>query len=238
MSVQRFPEDAPRPYDDVGWTFGYLYNVTADAIDGSGRAGAGRDPGAERHRDSRVVDLPRRFAWYAVHPAASAYALEARYELHDVPVQARGTPSPRAAGRFPAGRLADLRRRHRTRPARGLGGAPRLRRGRPHRRAARRRRPARDAPAAHRAAPQLAQHAGRRLGPLQPGPDGHPVHVPARGPAAEGPARPLRRHPVPGAGPRSSAQAIFAGVDPKFSPLPYRRTRISRRWACTARRTT
>jgi hypothetical protein len=36
MGVQRFPEDAPRPYDDVGWTFGYLYNVTANAVDERG----------------------------------------------------------------------------------------------------------------------------------------------------------------------------------------------------------
>jgi hypothetical protein len=88
LGIQRFPEDAPRPYDDVGWTFGYLYNVTANAIaDREVQALA-----ATLVTDDVVIpgalDIPRRVAWYAVAPAASAYTLQARWELHDVPMQA------------------------------------------------------------------------------------------------------------------------------------------------------
>lgn len=109
MGVQRFPEDAPRPYDDVGWTFGYLYNVTATAIDDR----AVQELAATLVTDDVVipgeVDLPRRFAWYAVHPRGDAQALGARYELGDVavqvvsgPISARGRTLPAGAWLIPA----------------------------------------------------------------------------------------------------------------------------------------
>jgi hypothetical protein len=103
MGVQRFPEDAPRPYDDVGWTFGYLYNVTANRV---GVAGVQRLAASEVREDLVIpgaVDVPRGAAWYAVNPAASAYSLEARFQLQDVPIQAAREPI-RARGRtLPAG---------------------------------------------------------------------------------------------------------------------------------------
>ncbi len=110
LGVQRFPEDAPRPYDDVGWTFGYLYNVTTSPV-------ADRDVqqlAAAVVTDDVVipgaVDIPRRFEWYAVQPSASAYSLGARFELHDVPMEAarseiaaRGRTIPAGAWLIPAG---------------------------------------------------------------------------------------------------------------------------------------
>ncbi len=86
MGIQHFPEDAPRPYDDVGWTFGYLYNVEVHGIE---------EPGVQELAASQVqtveipgaVDIPSGSAWYAVHPAASGYALEARWELSDLEME-------------------------------------------------------------------------------------------------------------------------------------------------------
>lgn len=88
MGVQRFPEDAPRPYDDVGWTFSYLYNVTAHPVN---EAGVQRLAASEADREIVIpgsVQVPRGTAWYAVNPAASAYSLQARFQLQDVPVYA------------------------------------------------------------------------------------------------------------------------------------------------------
>jgi hypothetical protein len=101
MSVQNFPEDAPRPYDDVGWTFGYLYNVTASEIADSAVL---RLPATQVDADILIpgaINIGRGATWHAVHPRASAYALEARFQLHDVPLYAardsiviRGTTLP------------------------------------------------------------------------------------------------------------------------------------------------
>ncbi len=92
MGVQRFPEDAPRPYDDVGWTFGYLYNVTANAVPERGVQDLAATLMTTDITISGQVDVPRRAAWYAVDPAASAYALEARYQLQDVPMEVTRAP--------------------------------------------------------------------------------------------------------------------------------------------------
>jgi hypothetical protein len=113
MGVQRFPEDAPRPYDDVGWTFRYLYNVTANPV---GERGV-QELAATLEVDDIVipgpVDVGRRVDWYAVSPAASAYTLAARYELQDVPMQAareaialRGRTLPAGAWLLPASAVA------------------------------------------------------------------------------------------------------------------------------------
>jgi hypothetical protein len=103
MGVQRFPEDAPRPYDDVGWTFGYLYNVTANAVADR----AVQQLAATLVADDIVipgqVDLPRRFDWYAVHPRAAAAALGARYELDDLAMQAARGPITARGRALPAG---------------------------------------------------------------------------------------------------------------------------------------
>jgi hypothetical protein len=113
MGIQRFPEDAPRPYDDVGWTFGYLYNVTAQPV---AEAGVQELP-ATLVTDQIVipgeVDVGRRADWYAVSTAASAYALGARYQLRDVPMEAaraaisaRGRTIPAGAWLIPAHAIA------------------------------------------------------------------------------------------------------------------------------------
>ena len=104
MGVQHFPEDAPRPYDDVGWTFPYLYNVTANAV---------AEPGVQSLRASLVgedvaipgsIDIAGNATWLAVHPAGSGYALEARQELADVPMEAAQSAIRISANRtVPAG---------------------------------------------------------------------------------------------------------------------------------------
>jgi hypothetical protein len=114
MSVQNFPEDAPRPYDDVGWTFGLLYNVTATEV---GDSAVLRLPATLVTTDVVIpgeLDLGRGAAWYAVHPQASGYALEARYELHDVTMYAARAAIDVRGRTIPAGawliRAADIER--------------------------------------------------------------------------------------------------------------------------------
>ena len=88
FSVQHFPEDAPRPYDDVGWTFGYLYNIDVQAVEDR----EVQDLAAELVTEA--VHLPGRVsagpgtAWYAVVPDASNETLRARFELGQTPVYA------------------------------------------------------------------------------------------------------------------------------------------------------
>ena len=87
MEVQRFPENAPRPYDDVGWTFPLMFNLTAHSV---------AEPGIRDLAMSLVegpIEIPgtvegRRAAWYVVAPEASAHSIAARYALQDVPVWA------------------------------------------------------------------------------------------------------------------------------------------------------
>jgi len=103
MGVQHFPEDAPRPYDDVGWTFPYLYNVTAHAVE---------EPDVQQLAATLVtqsveipgsVDVPRGSTWYAVHPRGSAYALEARYQMDDVSVEVTSEDLEARGRTLPAG---------------------------------------------------------------------------------------------------------------------------------------
>jgi hypothetical protein len=103
MGVQRFPEDAPRPYDDVGWTFGYLYNVTANAVADPAVQRLAAELVADEIVIPGVVDVPRRAAWYAANPAATGYTLEARYQLQDVPMQAAREPIELRGRTLPAG---------------------------------------------------------------------------------------------------------------------------------------
>jgi hypothetical protein len=223
MGVQRFPEDAPRPYDDVGWTFGYLYNVTTNAV---------ADPGVQALAATLVtdditlpgpLDIPRRVDWYAVSPAASAYALEARWELQDVPMEAardaitaRGRTLPAGAWLVPAGAVDRSRfeawaRRHGFEVI-GLTEAQ-LRGVARH----------------EMRTPRIALlHSWRNTQD-----DGWVRYNLDRAgvPYTYLPEDRLRDTDLrahfdlilfPEQGRASSARAIFAGVDPKFSPLPYR----------------
>jgi hypothetical protein len=94
MEVQDFPEDAPRPYDDVAWTFPLLYNVTVREVEDPDilntpmtaviervtpallAAAAGRAEGAAA---AAAAATPG--AWWVVRHEGSAHALEARWAL-------------------------------------------------------------------------------------------------------------------------------------------------------------
>lgn len=87
MEVQRFPEGAPRPYDDVAWTFPLMFNVTAHAVDDAAVQGLAM------HRVTGQVSVPgsvegRRSDWYVVVPEGSAHSIAARYALGEVAVWA------------------------------------------------------------------------------------------------------------------------------------------------------
>lgn len=87
MEVQDFPEDAPRPYDDVGWTFPMMFNLEVEPI-------VERD--VQELAMSEVAEpvsvagslRGRRGDWYVVVPEASAHSISARYALQEVPVWA------------------------------------------------------------------------------------------------------------------------------------------------------
>ena len=88
MDVQRFPENAPRPYDDVAWTFPYMFNVEVRAVDDSTVL---RSPMRAVESEVRIpgsLTTARRAAWWVVAPEASAHAVGARFALRDVPVYA------------------------------------------------------------------------------------------------------------------------------------------------------
>ncbi|TVP77139.1 MAG: hypothetical protein EA352_04260 [Gemmatimonadales bacterium] len=96
MERQEFPANAPRPYDDVAWTFPLLHNVTTRAVN---------DPAILEVSMEAVegpVHLPGRIhgdadgaEWWAIRHDASAHALEARWALGtDVPVYTSRDPIP------------------------------------------------------------------------------------------------------------------------------------------------
>jgi hypothetical protein len=98
MEVQRFPEGAPRPYDDVAWTWPMMFNVEVSAVADS----AVRRLSMRAVQDSVVLPGSARraggaTAWYLVNPHASAHSIRARIALRDVPVWA-ARDSLRAGG--------------------------------------------------------------------------------------------------------------------------------------------
>jgi hypothetical protein len=106
MEIQSFPENAPRPYDDVAWTLPLLYNVTVREVGDR----AVFDLPVERVTDEvgipgsvRVVGrgAPQ---WWVVRYAASSHALQARHALRDVTfLAARSAFDVPGAGRYEAG---------------------------------------------------------------------------------------------------------------------------------------
>lgn len=98
MEVQRFPENAPRPYDDVAWTWPLMFNVQVHAVADS----AVRRLAMRPVQDSVVLAGSARraggTAWYLVNPHGSAHQIRARYALGEVPVHA-AQDSVRAGGR-------------------------------------------------------------------------------------------------------------------------------------------
>ncbi|MDQ3604745.1 MAG: peptidase [Gemmatimonadota bacterium] len=97
MDVQRFPENAPRPYDDVAWTFPFMFNLTVQAVADS----AVQRLAMQAVADSIVIPGSARRAgsggWYLVAPNASAHGIRALYALREVPVYA-ARDSIRAGG--------------------------------------------------------------------------------------------------------------------------------------------
>ena len=101
MEVQRFPENAPTPYDDVAWTFPLMFNVEASPVDDL----AVQRLAMEMVRDSVAIpgSATRGGTHWLVSPRASAHSLPARLALRDVRVEAL-EDSVRAGGRaWPAG---------------------------------------------------------------------------------------------------------------------------------------
>ena len=79
MEVQDFPADAPRPYDDVAWTFPLMFAAEARAVTDSAILSHAMAPIEE------AVTLPGTVhgagPWWVVAPTASAFTLPARIGL-------------------------------------------------------------------------------------------------------------------------------------------------------------
>ncbi|HEX5726258.1 MAG TPA: M14 family zinc carboxypeptidase, partial [Longimicrobiaceae bacterium] len=101
FEVQRFPADAPTPYDDVAWTYPLMFNVEARAVEDS----AVRRLAMEPVRDSVAIAGGARGggAWYLVDPAGSAHSLAARLALRDVRVEALEDSLVAGGRTWPAG---------------------------------------------------------------------------------------------------------------------------------------
>jgi hypothetical protein len=106
MEVQNFPENAPRPYDDVAWTLPLLYNVTVHEI----ADGAVQQLAMERAEGAVALDGVVRTVgrgtpqWWVVRYAASSHALQARHAIREIPVYAaRDGFEVAGAGRFAQG---------------------------------------------------------------------------------------------------------------------------------------
>ena len=106
MEIQEFPENAPRPYDDVAWTLPLLYNVTVHEVSDSSVLGLALERVTGPVRIPGSVTVAGRGAprWWVVRYAASSHALQARHQLRDVPFFAAGAAfDVPGAGEFGAG---------------------------------------------------------------------------------------------------------------------------------------
>lgn len=86
MEIQHYPEDAPRPYDDVAWTFPLLYNVQVHEITDPAVLESAMTLVDDRvHLPGSVRSVAGRSgpAWWAVRVEGSAHSLEARWALGD-----------------------------------------------------------------------------------------------------------------------------------------------------------
>ncbi len=95
MEVQRFPADAPRPYDDVAWTFPLIHNVTVHPVDDPAVLETEMTTVTGPVHLSGVVEVPGGVVpdWWAVRPEASAEMLAARWALgSEVPVYSAREP--------------------------------------------------------------------------------------------------------------------------------------------------
>jgi hypothetical protein len=106
MEVQNFPENAPRPYDDVAWTLPLLYNITVHEVDDRAVFGAAMETVTADVVIPGSVRVAGRGApqWWLVRYSASSHALPARHALRDVQfLAARSEFTVSGAGTFAAG---------------------------------------------------------------------------------------------------------------------------------------
>ncbi len=103
MEVQRFPDNAPRPYDDVAWTYPLMFNVSASAVADSAvlRMTMRRVEGTVQI--AGTVTSARGAGWWAVVPEASARSIAARWALREVPVWAAQDSMRVGSRTLPAG---------------------------------------------------------------------------------------------------------------------------------------
>ncbi|MBA4155906.1 MAG: hypothetical protein H0X65_00315 [Gemmatimonadetes bacterium] len=97
MDVQRFPDNAPRPYDDVAWTFPLMFNLRVSPVADSAVQRLAMQPVTDSIAIPGSARGSGSVAWYLVRPEASAHGIRARYALGDVPVFA-ARDSIRAGG--------------------------------------------------------------------------------------------------------------------------------------------
>ncbi len=112
MEPQDFPEDAPRPYDDVAWTFPLVYNITVEEVADAAVLDADMTPVTGRVELPGSVQGHREAdgAWWVVRQEATADQLEARFALEGLLIgEGRGVWAAREAVEledgesFPAG---------------------------------------------------------------------------------------------------------------------------------------
>ncbi len=80
MRVQHFPADAPRPYDDVAWTFPLMFNVDVHAVDDFSILELGMERASSIDL-AGAVTADGGADWWLVEPSSSAYTLTARLAL-------------------------------------------------------------------------------------------------------------------------------------------------------------
>ncbi|MFW6205923.1 MAG: M14 family zinc carboxypeptidase [Gemmatimonadota bacterium] len=85
MRRQDYPADAPRPYDDVAWTFPLMFGATVHPIADPAVLGLDMEPVSEPAIPGSVVGAGD---WWLIRPSASAFTLPARLALRDVRVWA------------------------------------------------------------------------------------------------------------------------------------------------------
>ncbi len=101
MDVQRFPSDAPRPYDDVAWTFPLMFDVVTEPVDDSAIQAMPMEAAAELTAPGSVVgEGPD---WWLVKPTLSAYSLPARLWLGRTSVEAIEKPMTLDGDEVPSG---------------------------------------------------------------------------------------------------------------------------------------
>jgi hypothetical protein len=106
MEIQNFPENAPRPYDDVAWTLPLLYNITVHEVGDRTVFDLAVEPVTGAVAIPGTVRVVGRGApqWWVVRYAASSHALQARHALRDVPFfAARENFQVPGAGEYRAG---------------------------------------------------------------------------------------------------------------------------------------